>query len=355
MKATLFRSLLFCALLLPSCYASTSPSSLPHRFRIDKRSINNLRCLSNCGSDAGEPLYLTPYIERGQIQEGRSAAAVKELPGAGSTHGGFSGFLTVNASSGSNSFFWSCFNHVFGLHFFSSFARYFPPLNGNTSAPTLLWLQGGPGSSSLFGLFYEIGPFFVTSDLNLTSNPNSWNNEHGLLFLDNPINTGFSFSSGDDGYARSSDDYSSTLYEAIRQFYILFPDLQSNPFIITGESYAGKYVPAMALRIAQKNSAGFLPRVPLVGIAVGDGLVDPLNMVTGYPDLLFQFGLADSAQKLVLESYAANFASAVESGDYMEGYRQFDLMINGDTLGPSYYTNITQIGYFRLSTADVFD
>lgn len=238
----------------------------------------------------------------------------------------------------------------------------------------MLWLQGGPGSSSLFGLFYEIGPFFVTSDLNLTSNPNSWNNEHGLLFLDNPINTGFSFSSGDDGYARSSDDYSSTLYEAIRQFFILFPDLQSNPFIITGESYAGKYVPAMALRISQKNSAGFLPRVPLVGIAVGDGLVDPLNMVTGYPDLLFQFALADSAQKLVLESYATNFASSVESGDYMEAYRQFDLMINvtplpppttptdlpiilelqGDTLGPSYYTNITQIGYFRLSKADVF-
>ncbi len=198
----------------------------------------------------------------------------------------------------------------------------------------MLWLQGGPGSSSLFGLFYEIGPFFVTSDLNLTSNPNSWNNEHGLLFLDNPINTGFSFSSGDDGYARSSDDYSSTLYEAIRQFFILFPDLQSNPFIITGESYAGKYVPAMALRISQKNSAGFLPRVPLVGIAVGDGLVDPLNMVTGYPDLLFQFALADSAQKLVLESYATNFASSVESGDYMEAYRQFDLMINVTPLPP---------------------
>jgi vitellogenic carboxypeptidase-like protein len=327
MKTNWLLPVCYCALFLPICCASPAWSE---RFRVDKRPISNFHCHSRCAGDAGEPLYLTPYIQSGRITEGRAAAAVKGLPGAGAAHGGFSGFLTVNATTDSNTFFW-----------------YFPPLNGNASAPTLLWLQGGPGSSSLFGLFYEIGPYFVTSDLNLVSNPNSWNIEHGLLFFDNPINTGFSFSSSDDGYARSSNDYSETLYEAIRQFYVLFPELQSNAFIITGESYAGKYVPAMALRIAQKNSAGSLPRVPLVGIAVGDGLVDPLNMVTGYPELVYQFGLADSSQKLVLESYATNFANAVKTGDNLEAYRQFDLMINGDTLGPSYYSNITQIGYFR--------
>jgi vitellogenic carboxypeptidase-like protein len=322
-----------CALNFLGSFDVAFASSFPERFRIDKRAINHLHCLSDCATDSGQPLYLTPYIESGDIKGGREAAAVKGLPGAGAAHGGFSGFLTVNASTGSNTFFW-----------------YFPPMNGNASAPTLLWLQGGPGSSSLFGLFYEIGPYFVDSDQNLVANPHSWNNEHGLLFFDNPMNTGFSFSAGD-GYARSSEDYSSTLYEAIRQFYLLFPELQRNAFIITGESYAGKYVPAMALKIAEMNSAGSQPRVPLAGIAVGDGLVDPLNMVTGYPELLFQFGLADSSQRVVLDSYAANFANAVKSGDNLEAYRQFDLMINGDTLGPSFYTNITEIGYFRCESA----
>jgi vitellogenic carboxypeptidase-like protein len=329
MEARLLFVACICTLTFPFCSASAS-AAWTERFRIDKRPVSNFHCQNRCASDAGEPLFLTPYIESGRLQEGRAAAAVVGLPGAGASHGGFSGFFTVNATTDSNTFFW-----------------YFPPLNGNTSATTLLWLQGGPGSSSLFGLFYEIGPYFVTSELNLASNPNSWNNEHGLLFFDNPINTGFSFSPSDDGYARSSDDYSSTLYEAIRQFFVLFPDLQSNAFVITGESYAGKYVPAMALRIAQKNAAGSLPRVPIAGIAVGDGLVDPLNMVTGYPELVYQFGLADSAQKLVLDSYATNFANAVNAGDRIEAYRQFDMMMNGDTLGPSYYTNITQIGYFR--------
>lgn len=144
MKATLFRSLLLCALLLPSCYALASPGSLPHRFRIDKRSINNLLCLSNCGRDAGEPLYLTPYIERGQIEEGRSAAAVKELPGAGSNHGGFSGFLTVNASSGSNSFFWSSFKSCFVLIFFLIACQVFPPAERQYFCSHIAMVAGRP-------------------------------------------------------------------------------------------------------------------------------------------------------------------------------------------------------------------
>ena len=65
----------------------------------------------------------------------------------------------------------------------------------------------------------------------------------------------------------------------------------------------------MALKIAQENAAGSVPRVPLAGIAVGDGLVDPLNMVTGYPELVFQFGLADAAQKLVLHPPKKNVMS----------------------------------------------
>ena len=223
MQATLSCLVLACALLLLNCSTLAAPTSGPERFRIDKRAASSFQCTSHCAGDAGEPLYLTPYIESGRLDEARAAATVKGLPGAGAAHGGFSGFLTVNATTGSNTFFW-----------------YFPPLNGNASAPTLLWLQGGPGSSSLFGLFYEIGPYTVSSDLNLVPNANSWNKEHGLLFFDNPINTGFSFSASDDGYARSSDDYSATLYEAIRQFYVLFPELQSNAFVITGESYAGK-------------------------------------------------------------------------------------------------------------------
>jgi hypothetical protein len=49
------------------------------------------------------------------------------------------------------------------------------------------WLQGGPGSSSMFGLFVEIGPVFITVDQKVVPNPHTWNDKYSLLFIDNPV------------------------------------------------------------------------------------------------------------------------------------------------------------------------
>ncbi len=104
MKVSALCTALLCAAFLSSCSASASSNSWTERFRIDKRGINHVNCASPC-ADAGDALYLTPYIDSGRIEEGRAAAAVKGLPGAGD-HGGFSGFLTVNSTTNSNTFFW---------------------------------------------------------------------------------------------------------------------------------------------------------------------------------------------------------------------------------------------------------
>jgi len=55
-----------------------------------------------------------------------------------------------------------------------------------------MWLSGGPGCSSELALFFENGPFGLNDDLSLKFNPYSWNNVSNLLFVDNPIGTGFS-------------------------------------------------------------------------------------------------------------------------------------------------------------------
>lgn len=64
----------------------------------------------------------------------------------------------MNPKTGSNLFFW-----------------YFPAQNGRPDAPTVLWLQGGPGGSSLMGNFVENGPFAVNQDLTLSLRNTSWN------------------------------------------------------------------------------------------------------------------------------------------------------------------------------------
>lgn len=63
---------------------------------------------------------------------------------------------------------------------------------------------------------------------------------YNLLFIDNPVGTGFSFTKKDAGYATNQTDVARDLYSALQQFLTLFPDLRNNDFYVTGESYAGK-------------------------------------------------------------------------------------------------------------------
>jgi vitellogenic carboxypeptidase-like protein len=74
----------------------------------------------------------------------------------------------------------------------NTFFWYLPPLDGNADAEVLLWLQGGPGGSSLYGMFSEIGPFTIDESGNVVARDitTNWNQHYGLLFLDNPCGVG---------------------------------------------------------------------------------------------------------------------------------------------------------------------
>lgn len=80
------------------------------------------------------------------------------------------------------------------------------------------------------------------------------------------------------------------------QFFQLFPDLADNDFYVTGESYAGKYVPSLAYKIYNMNMNKNNQFVNLVGISIGDGMMDPLTQTQGYADLMYQLGLMDEQE-----------------------------------------------------------
>eukprot|EP00879_Flechtneria_rotunda_P016789 GHRR01017572.1.p1 GENE.GHRR01017572.1~~GHRR01017572.1.p1 ORF type:complete len:557 (+),score=138.61 GHRR01017572.1:190-1671(+) len=120
--------------------------------------------------------------------------------------------------------------------------------------PILLWLQGGPGCSSTFGAFYELGPFLATGTGSMQPNPGAWNRLYGLLVIDQPIGTGYSIAAATEAIPSDMLGAAQDLYWGLYGFFKAHEDLQHRPFFITGESYGGKYVPSIAHYILQAES-----------------------------------------------------------------------------------------------------
>lgn len=263
-------------------------------------------------------IYLTPLIESGRIAEARLQSRVDNLPNAPQIES-YSGYLTINKEIGSNLFFW-----------------FFP--SKNTSAPVGLWLQGGPGAPSTYGLFNENGPFKVDANLNVTLREYSWTNLFSYLYIDQPVGTGFSYTEDKMGYVTNQAQVGSDLYQALVQFFTLFPEWRPNDFYITGESYAGKYIPAIGYKLHQeRESSG----INLKGIAIGDGLVDGALMFR-YADMLYQLGLFDyfTAEKGRALERAVRKAAAEER--WLDCFYLQDAYLGGDET-TSLFFNVTGI------------
>ncbi|XP_071811456.1 probable serine carboxypeptidase CPVL isoform X1 [Apostichopus japonicus] len=274
------------------------------------------------GEDPGKPLFLTPYIKEGKTQEAQNLSRVGSLDGTSVVS--YAGFFTVNSTYNSNMYFW------------------FVPAETNPStAPILLWLQGGPGGSSLFGLFIENGPFSVTKDGKLKERQWAWTKKYSMIYIDNPVGTGFSFTDNDAGYANNEDDVAVNLYSALTQFFQVFPEYQKNDFYASGESYAGKYVPAIGAKIHEENPTAKL-KINFRGVLIGDGLCDPLSMFPAYPELMYQTSQIDETQKKVAEQYVQEGVDHIKKGEWLMAFETFDNFINADkTPYPSFWQNAT--------------
>eukprot|EP00095_Tigriopus_kingsejongensis_P005515 maker-scaffold282_size228295-snap-gene-0.10 protein:Tk05515 transcript:maker-scaffold282_size228295-snap-gene-0.10-mRNA-1 annotation:"probable serine carboxypeptidase cpvl precursor" len=278
-------------------------------------------------NQTGPPLFLTPLIVQGKVKEAQALARVG--PPMSQLVESYSGYLTVNQPKcKSNLFFW-----------------FFPAAYQPEKAPVLLWLQGGPGGSSMFGLFVEHGPFRVTADLKLVTRDTAWSITHNVIYIDNPVGTGFSFTGLDDCYAKDQSDVANDLYEALLQFFQLFPQYQKCDFYATGESYAGKYVPAVSYKIHTSNPTA-KQKINFKGMAIGDGLCDPVSM-TNYGDFLFGIGLIDEEDRAYFRKVSKIQIELISSGKWLEAFQTFDDLLNGDLTGhPSYFANVTGFNYY---------
>ncbi|XP_004136792.1 serine carboxypeptidase-like 45 [Cucumis sativus] len=139
-----------------------------------------------------------------------------------------------------------------------------------TSKPLVLWLNGGPGCSSLgAGAFIENGPFRPKGDV-LILNEFSWNNVANVLYLESPAGVGFSFSKNTTFYDTVNDKITAQDNIVFLERWLeKFPEYKNREFYITGESYAGHYVPQLARLIVQSKLS-----IKLKAIAIGNPLLE---------------------------------------------------------------------------------
>jgi cathepsin A (carboxypeptidase C) len=157
-------------------------------------------------------------------------------------------------------------------HFFFWF---FESRSEPSTDPLLLWLNGGPGCSSLTGLFMELGPCRVDQGgSGTTNNKFAWNERANVIFLDQPVSVGFSYTEGKS--TNNSNDAGEDVTAFLQLFLTSFKKYKDLPFHVTGESYAGHYIPAIAHSILKSNENlhDGSTKINFSSVAIGNGAVN---------------------------------------------------------------------------------
>eukprot|EP00257_Ricinus_communis_P017073 XP_015575420.1 serine carboxypeptidase-like 34 [Ricinus communis] len=183
----------------------------------------------------------------------------------------YAGYVTVNVTHGRALFYW-----------------FFEATTKPQEKPLVLWLNGGPGCSSIgYGEAEELGPFFPRKrQPELKLNPYSWNKAANLLFIESPVGVGFSYTNTSSDINELGDTLAAQdSYTFLLNWFQRFPQFKSHDFYISGESYAGHYVPQLAEVIYDNNRKALNKNhISFKGFMIGNALLDDETDQTGMID-----------------------------------------------------------------------
>ncbi|KAJ5951426.1 uncharacterized protein N7479_009839 [Penicillium vulpinum] len=203
---------------------------------------------------------------------------VHSLPGA--PEGPFlkmhAGHIEVDPSINGNLFFW----HFQNRHIANR-------------QRTVIWLNGGPGCSSMDGALMEVGPYRLQDDHTLKYNEGRWDEFANLLFVDNPVGTGFSYANTD-SYIHELDEMAAHFIIFLEKFFELFPEYANDDLYLAGESYAGQHIPYIAKAIQDRNKGvaeNGGTEWPVKGLLIGNGWISPTDQYPSYFKFVEREGL----------------------------------------------------------------
>ncbi|ETN42253.1 uncharacterized protein HMPREF1541_04194 [Cyphellophora europaea CBS 101466] len=199
-----------------------------------------------------------------QQQKTQADYYVKSLPGQpdGPLLKMHAGHIEVSQEHNGHLFFWLFHNRHIG-----------------DRQRTVIWLNGGPGCSSMDGALMEVGPYRVKGD-KLEYNEGSWDEFTNLLFVDNPVGTGFSYVNTD-SYLHELPEMADQFMVFMEKWFDLFPEYANDDLYFAGESYAGQHIPYIAKAIMDHNQKGG-QQWNLKGLLIGNGWIAPAEQYLAY-------------------------------------------------------------------------
>ncbi|XP_062144044.1 serine carboxypeptidase-like 20 [Alnus glutinosa] len=268
----------------------------------------------------------------GVVEAAPERSLVTQLPGFNGTFPSkhYSGYISIGESPAKNLFY------------------YFVVSERNPlKDPVVLWLNGGPGCSSFDGFVYEHGPFNFEEGKpkgnlpRLHLNPYSWSKVSNIIYLDSPAGVGFSYWKNSSEHITGDVETASDTHSFLLQWFGQFPEFLPNPFYISGESYAGIYVPTLASQVVKGIKNGAKPLLNFKGYMVGNGVTD--QRFDGNALVPFAHGMgliSDNIFEKVEVACKGNYYDSEETACYQSlelVYEALDGLNIYDILEPCYH------------------
>lgn len=204
----------------------------------------------------------------------------------------------IDVRDGAHMFWW--------LYYYSGNGSYL-------DEPLVMWLQGGPGSSSTgYGNFVEIGPL----DYNLTVREATWVKSASILFVDNPVGTGYSYVDELSLLTTNNSQIADDMIVFLKAFFEKLPDLQKVPFYIFSESYGGKMAIEISYKLNQAVQDAVVP-CTFKGVAMGDSWISGIDSVLTWGPYLFSTSMVDSKGLEAINNSAQQTKAAVDQGNWL--------------------------------------
>ncbi|XP_013787581.1 retinoid-inducible serine carboxypeptidase-like [Limulus polyphemus] len=188
----------------------------------------------------------------------------------------------------------------------------------------------------------ELGPL----DVNLKPRNTTWVKNSNILFIDNPVGTGFSYVKNLSALTKNNSQIADDLVILMKQFFQKVPEFQKSPLYIFSESYGGKMAASFALALYKAVKSGKIS-CNFQGVTFGDSWISPIDSVATWGSYLYTVSMVDKQGLEVINASVQDIRQSMAKGQYVnatELWSRTEDIVEKYTNGIDWYNILSNVG-----------